>query len=98
MPELMHSDLFVVSAVMAAVMFLGEDFTLINAMGLMVLVSGVIFFNYFRYQKQLSADLGTKKSHSLDAVEEGRQVRNGLLLLSVSSRQIPLLKCICCQA
>ncbi|KAK9866313.1 hypothetical protein WJX84_011708 [Apatococcus fuscideae] len=61
--------------VMAAVLFLGEDFTLINAMGLMVLVSGVIFFNYFRYQKSLQTDLGMKKSHSLDIVEEGRQDR-----------------------
>lgn len=59
---------------MAAVLFLGEDFTWINAMGLMVLVSGVIVFNYFRYQKSLQTDLTTKKSHSLDTVEDGRQV------------------------
>ena len=66
---------------MAAVLFLGEDFTWINAMGLMVLVSGVIVFNYFRYQKSLQTDLVTKKSHSLDTVEDGRQV--GLLFHSL---------------
>ena len=55
-------------------MFLGEDFTMVNAMGLMVLVSGVIFFNYFRYQRQLHAELSTKKSHTLETVEDGRQV------------------------
>lgn len=35
----------------AAVLFLHEPFTLINALGLVVLLMGVILFNYMKYQK-----------------------------------------------
>ena len=80
-----------VIAVMAAVLFLGEDFTWINAMGLMVLVSGVIVFNYFRYQKSLQTDLVTKKSHSLDTVEDGRQVSLLFYHLKVAYRMLRVL-------
>lgn len=35
----------------AAVLFLHEDFTLVNGLGLVVLISGVALYNYFKYQK-----------------------------------------------
>lgn len=35
----------------AAVLFLHEDFTLVNGLGLVVLISGVGLFNYFKYRK-----------------------------------------------
>ena len=35
----------------AAVIFLHERFTLVNALGLVVLVLGVVLFNYIKYQK-----------------------------------------------
>lgn len=35
----------------AAVLFLHEDFTLVNGLGLIVLISGVALYNYFKYQK-----------------------------------------------
>ena len=38
-------------AVVAAVIFLGESFSRINALGLCVLVAGVFLFNWSKYQK-----------------------------------------------
>lgn len=35
----------------AAVLFLHEEFTIINGLGLAVLISGVALYNYFKYQK-----------------------------------------------
>lgn len=37
--------------VAAAVLFLGENFTWINGMGLLVLILGVVLFNYLKFQK-----------------------------------------------
>jgi solute carrier family 35 protein C2 len=45
-----------VAAVAAAVLFLGESFTWVNGMGLLVLIAGVVLFNYLKYQK-LKSDL-----------------------------------------
>jgi hypothetical protein len=42
--------------VAAAVLFLGESFTWVNGMGLLVLIAGVVLFNYLKYQK-LKTDL-----------------------------------------
>ncbi len=39
---------------MAAVIFLGESFSFINGVGLVVLIMGVALFNYNKYQKILS--------------------------------------------
>lgn len=38
-------------AVAAAVIFLGENFTWINALGLLVLILGVVLFNWMKYRK-----------------------------------------------
>ena len=37
-------------------LFLGESFTWVNGMGLLVLIAGVVLFNYLKYQK-LKSDL-----------------------------------------
>eukprot|EP00884_Botryococcus_braunii_P017261 jgi/Botrbrau1/4218/Bobra.0044s0018.2 len=42
--------------VMAAVIFLGEDFSFINGIGLVVLVAGVALFNYTKYQRLISGE------------------------------------------
>lgn len=39
---------------MAAVFFLGESFSFINGVGLVVLICGVALFNWFKYQKIVS--------------------------------------------
>jgi hypothetical protein len=44
------------SPVMAAVMFLGEDFSFINGIGLVVLVAGVALFNYTKYHRLISGE------------------------------------------
>ena len=36
---------------MAAVIFLGERFTLVNALGLFILICGVALFNVMKYRK-----------------------------------------------
>lgn len=41
---------------MAAVIFLGEDFSFINGIGLVVLVAGVALFNYTKYQRLISGE------------------------------------------
>ena len=38
-------------AVMAAVTFLGERFTVINGVGLCILIAGVVLFNFLKYRK-----------------------------------------------
>ena len=38
-------------AVMAAVAFLGERFTVINGVGLCILIAGVVLFNFLKYRK-----------------------------------------------
>jgi hypothetical protein len=68
-------------AVFAAVMFLGETFTLINMVGLATLIAGVVLFNYIKWKKihaspgspgelQSSGSInsvnGRKNSHSED--------------------------------
>jgi len=43
-------------AVVTAVIFLGDDFGFINAVGLVVLVFGAGLFNYSKYQKMVEKD------------------------------------------
>ena len=42
---------------MAAVAFLGERFTVINAVGLCILIAGVVLFNYLKYRKIRAGEL-----------------------------------------
>ncbi|KAK9915304.1 hypothetical protein WJX75_007302 [Coccomyxa subellipsoidea] len=70
--------------VMAAVTFLGESFSFINGVGLVVLIMGVALFNYNKYQKILSGQApGSRKpasvpaKDSLDDVESARLVNGG---------------------
>ena len=42
---------------MAAVAFLGERFTVINAVGLCILIAGVVLFNYLKYRKMKAGEL-----------------------------------------
>jgi len=55
-----------VSAVVAAVLFLGEEFYLINGMGLAVLVMGVFWFNYTKYKKVAAGEIKPSKSANLE--------------------------------
>ena len=41
----------------AAVLFLHEPFTVVNAMGLVVLVAGVLLFNWIKYQKMRQGEI-----------------------------------------
>lgn len=43
-------------AVMAAVVFLDEDFSYINGIGLIVLIAGVALFNFTKYQRLISGE------------------------------------------
>ncbi|KAK9828533.1 hypothetical protein WJX72_000627 [[Myrmecia] bisecta] len=43
--------------VMAAVVFLGEDFSFINGVGLLILISGVVLFNYTKYRKMVLGEI-----------------------------------------
>lgn len=47
---------------MSAVIFLGDDFGFVNAIGLVVLIFGAGLFNYSKYQKLIEKD--TKLTHS----------------------------------
>ena len=49
-------------AVMAAVMFLDEDFYFTNAVGLGVLILGVFWFNYTKYKKVAAGEIKPAKS------------------------------------
>lgn len=51
---------------MAAVAFLGEDFYLINALGLGVLIMGVFWFNYLKYKKVAAGEIKASKSAALE--------------------------------
>ncbi len=42
---------------MAAVAFLGERFTVINAVGLCILIAGVVLFNFLKYRKIRAGEL-----------------------------------------
>lgn len=42
---------------MAAVLFLGERFTLVNALGLLILICGVGLFNFIKYRKLRAGEL-----------------------------------------
>ncbi|KAL3137738.1 hypothetical protein ABBQ38_005002 [Trebouxia sp. C0009 RCD-2024] len=55
-----------VVTVMAAVLFLGEDFYLINALGLGVLIMGVFWFNYLKYKKVAAGEIKASKSAALE--------------------------------
>lgn len=59
-----------VSAVVAAVLFLGEEFYLINGMGLAVLVMGVFWFNYTKYKKVAAGEIKPSKSANLEPWKE----------------------------
>jgi hypothetical protein len=45
-----------VLAVFSAVLFLGENFTAVNAVGLCILIFGVVLFNWTKYQRLKTAD------------------------------------------
>ena len=47
---------------MAAVTFLGERFTLINAVGLCILIAGVVLFNFLKYRKIRAGELAVHSS------------------------------------
>ena len=53
----------------AAVLFLHEEFTAINALGLVVLIAGVVLFNYFKYQKIKKERLDALAEHELAEYE-----------------------------
>jgi len=63
-------DCWYVSAVVAAVLFLGEEFYLINGMGLAVLVMGVFWFNYTKYKKVAAGEIKPSKSANLEPWKE----------------------------
>lgn len=52
----MYIDSFRGVTVMAAVVFLDEDFSYINGIGLIVLIAGVALFNYTKYQRLISGE------------------------------------------
>ena len=55
---------------MAAVLFLGEEFHLINGFGLAVLVMGVFWFNYTKYKKVAAGEIKPSKSANLEPYKE----------------------------
>eukprot|EP00891_Asterochloris_glomerata_P003104 jgi/Astpho2/3104/Aster-03393 len=67
--------------VMAAVIFLGEDFYLINAGGLAILIMGVAYFNYHKYRKMAVGEIKPNpKLSSLDRhPSDGDLSRPGML-------------------
>lgn len=76
----------VLAAVMAAVVFLGEDFYLINALGLGVLIMGVFWFNYLKYKKVAAGEIKASKSAELEPYkDEGAPDTVDRLLLHTSS-------------
>ena len=66
----------------AAVIFLHEKFTLINAIGLVVLIAGVVLFNYFKYQKMKARSLEPIQFQEMTKAESrlGNDVERGPLL------------------
>lgn len=52
-------------AVVSAVIFLGDDFGLINAVGLVVLVFGAALFNYSKYRRLVEKDVRAAKGGAL---------------------------------
>ena len=76
----------VLFAVMAAVLFLGEDFYLINALGLGVLIMGVFWFNYLKYKKVAAGEIKASKSADLEPYkDEGTPDMVDRLLLHTAS-------------
>ena len=51
-------------------LFLGEEFYLINGMGLAVLVMGVFWFNYTKYKKVAAGEIKPSKSANLEPWKE----------------------------
>ena len=51
-------------AVISAVIFLGDDFGFVNAIGLVVLIFGAGLFNYTKYQKLIEKDPKLPRSQS----------------------------------
>lgn len=47
---------------MSAVIFLGDDFGFINAIGLVVLIFGAVLFNYSKYRKLVEKETRLGKS------------------------------------
>ena len=79
-------DAVMLPAVMAAVLFLGEDFYLINALGLGVLIMGVFWFNYLKYKKVAAGEIKASKSADLEPYkDEGAPDTVDRLLLHTSS-------------
>lgn len=68
--KVLRLDCWYVSAVVAAVLFLGEEFYLINGMGLAVLVMGVFWFNYTKYKKVAAGEIKPSKSANLEPWKE----------------------------
>lgn len=57
---------------MAAVLFLGEEFYFINALGLGVLIMGVFWFNYLKYKKLAAGEIKASKSAELEPYKPER--------------------------
>ena len=63
---------FNLCAVMAAVTFLGEEFSAVNALGLLILIFGVLLFNYTKYKKIISgqAKVPATRARGLDGPQK----------------------------
>lgn len=61
----------------AAVVFLGESFSRINALGLCVLVAGVALFNYSKYRKIASGQARTGKPSPFGAASHREDGADG---------------------
>ena len=66
----MRNRFHLVAAVVAAVLFLGEEFYLINGVGLAVLIMGVFWFNYLKYKKVAAGEIKPSKSANLEPYKE----------------------------
>ena len=51
-------------------LFLGEEFYLINALGLAVLIMGVFWFNYLKYKKVAAGEIKPSKSANLEPYKD----------------------------
>ena len=63
---------------MAAVAFLGEDFSFVNGIGLVVLVAGVAVFNVTKYSKHV-ASMNERGSRTPKGITEHRRTSSDAL-------------------
>lgn len=75
-------------AVMAAVMFLGEDFSFINGIGLVVLICGVAVFNLTKYHKHIAAVAeGSVRTPRASAIDHHRRTSSDAMELLEAGRE-----------